>query len=599
MKNVGLTAGKKPWFFPGAVMLLGLGVLAIYWQTSDFAFVSFDDPDYVLENEIVIRGLSWDGLRWAFTSFHAANWHPLTWLSHMLDSSWFGLDAGAHHLAAMFWHLANTVLLLVVLWRLTGALGRSVLVAAFFAWHPLRVESVAWIAERKDLLCVFFWLLSLLSYHYYSLRPGYKRYLPVLISALLALLAKPMAVTLPFLLLVLDFWPLRRHLHSSWLRLGLEKLPLLGLAAGAAVMTFMAQKQAGALATLEAFGYGRRLLNALLAYFKYLELALWPRKLAVFYRYQGLPSALTVVGVLLLFSLLSYWFFRQRDKSPFLLVGWLWFLGTLVPVIGLIQVGGQALADRYTYFPSIGLGLLLVWGGAQWGSSIPAARLWAAACLLLLLLLPVSRRQTAFWQNSTTLFSRAVAVDPLNYHAYSDLGVALQAEGRRSEAFRAFTRAVELKPDYLEGWLNLGAAWQKDGRHDEAEKAFSQARQVNPESVKALLGLADCKARQGELPAAGALLDQALKLAPEHPEVYYQLGLLQLNNNQPQQARAFLRRALQTQPENLKARVNLGVAEACLGHYEAARNEFRRVLRQEPDQREALYNLRQLERLHP
>ncbi len=581
----------------GIMLILMSGVLIIYWQVIDFAFVSFDDPDYVYENEIVRQGLNWLGIKWAFSSFHAANWHPLTWLSHMLDVSWFGLDAGDHHFTSMGWHLANTFLLFIVLWRLTGALGRSALVTVFFAWHPLRVESVAWIAERKDLLCVFFWLLTLLSYHYYILRPGFKRYLPVMVAAALALLAKPMAVTLPFLLLVLDFWPLKRLNLKSWRRLTLEKVPLMGLAAASAMMTLMAQNRAGAMASTAVFSYGQRLANALIAYLKYIELTLWPRDLAVFYRYQGLPSLVTLLGGLSLFALVTWWSFRQRHEAPFLLVGWLWFLGTLVPVIGLIQVGGQALADRYTYFPGIGLGLILVWGLARWCPSAHSAKVWLAALLMMMLLIPLSWHQTGFWRNSITLFSRAVAVDPLNYNAYSDLGVALQAEGRWPEAFKAFTRAVAIKPDYLKGLLNLGIALKKKQRYDEADKIFAQALKIDPASLRTYIVWADSKSAQGALPEGVEILQKALVLAPEDPVLNYNLGVLLLKSNQLTAALKPLKLTLSLQPDNLEAWVNLGVAEARLGHYGAAMKEFRRVLQSDPDHSQARYNLQQLERL--
>ncbi|MEA1922989.1 MAG: tetratricopeptide repeat protein [Pseudomonadota bacterium] len=581
----------------GIMFILMFGVLIIYWQVIDFAFVSFDDPDYVYENEIVRQGLNWLGMKWAFSSFHAANWHPLTWLSHMLDVSWFGLDAGDHHFVSMGWHLANTFLLFVVLRRLTGAIGRSALVTAFFAWHPLRVESVAWIAERKDLLCVFFWLLTLLSYHYYTLRPGFKRYLPVMVAAALALLAKPMAVTLPFLLLVLDFWPLKRLNLKSWRHLALEKVPLLGLVAASVIMTLIAQNRAGAMASTAVFSYGQRLANALISYLKYIELTLWPQNLAVFYRYQGLPSLMILLGGLSLFALVTWWSFRLRHKAPFLLVGWLWFLGTLVPVIGLIQVGGQALADRYTYFPGIGLALILVWGLARWCPSAHSAKVWVAALLMIMLLIPLSYWQTGFWRNSFTLFSRAVAVDPLNYNAYSDLGVALQAEGRWSEAFKAFTRSVAIKPDYLKGLLNLGIALKKKQRYDEADKIFAQALKVDPASLRTYIVWADSKSAQGALPEGLEILQKALLLAPEDPALNYNLGVLLLKSNQIRAALKPLKLTLRLEPDNLEARVNLGVAEARLGDYGAAMQEFRRVLQSDPDHNQARYNLQQLERL--
>ena len=581
----------------GIILLIG-GMLAIYWQTSDFAFVSFDDPDYVYKNEIVRQGLSWLGVKWAFTSFFAANWHPLTWLSHMLDVTLFGLTAGKHHLTALFWHTVNALLVFLVFRRLTGAVGRSLLVAALFAWHPLRVESVAWVSERKDLLCVFFWLLSLLAYHHYTLKPVFRRYLLLFIAAALALMSKPMAVTLPFLLFVLDFWPLNRFNRIPWKRLILEKIPLLLLALGTAFLTFMAQNQAGAVASSVSFGLGQRLANALIAYLKYIELTFWPQNLAVFYRYQGLPSMTAVLGAGFLLGFVTWWSSRERHKAPFLLVGWLWFLGTLVPVIGLVQVGGQALADRYTYFPGIGLGLFLVWGLGAW---CPEAARFKVGCAvfitLMLTLVPLSRHQTGFWRNSISLFSRALQVDPLNYHASSDLGVALQTVGRETEALAAFTRAVEINPNYSKGLLNLGIAQEKMGHYHKAEKTFTRALTTDPESIKIYTGLARSKMGQKDMPAALGFLRKGLAISPDSPDANYLLGVILLKNNQVAAAVKPFKRVLKVQPKNLNSRVNLGVAEGRLGHYDAARREFRRVLQLNPKHRQARYNLQQLENL--
>ncbi len=581
----------------GLILLIG-GILVIYGQMADFAFVSFDDPDYVYKNEIVRQGLSWLGVKWAFTSFFAANWHPLTWLSHMLDVTLFGLVAGKHHLMALFWHIVNALLVFWVLRRLTGAVGRSLLVAALFAWHPLRVESVAWVAERKDLLCVFFWLLSLLAYHRYTLKPVFRRYLLLFLCAALALMSKPMAVTLPFLLLVLDFWPLNRFNHVPRKRLIFEKIPLLLLALAAAILTFTAQKEAGAVASSVSFGLGQRLANALIAYLKYIELTFWPQNLAVFYRYQGLPSMTAVLGAGFLLGLVTWWSYRERDKAPFLLVGWLWFLGTLVPVIGLIQVGGQALADRYTYFPGIGLGLFLVWGLSAWCP--PAARLKAGCVVflaLMLVLIPLSRRQTGFWRDSISLFSRALEVDPLNYHASSDLGVALQEAGRKPEALAAFARAVEINPKDRNGLFNLGVAQGKMGHYQAAERNLTKALALDPQSIKIFMNLARVKFKQGDLSAAIAFLRKGLEFNPDSLRANYFLGVILLRDNQVVSALKPLQRVLRIQPDNLDARVNLGVAEARLGHYDTARKEFRRVLQINPEHSQARYNLQQLEHL--
>jgi len=340
------------------------------------------------------------------------------------------------------------------------------------------------------------------------------------------------------------------------------------------------------------------LANALVSYVKYIELTLFPRNLAVLYLYHGLPSWLTLCGCALLLSFVTWWSFRERHRFPFLLVGWLWFLGTLVPVIGFIQVGGQALADRYTYFPAIGLGIVLVWGLEALCPAVWKLKTGCAAFIMVMLvLLPLSWHQVRFWRNSISLFSRALAVDPLNYYASSDLGVALQADGRWPEAFTAFTRAIEINSAYSKGQLNLGAALLKKGRYLEAEKIYARALKTDPQLVESYIGLARSKIGQEKLLEAEEFLRRGIEIDPNSAVANYSLGVVLLKRNQIPAALKPLRRTLQIDPENLDARVNLGVAEARLGHYGAAMEEFRRVLQRDPEHSQARYNLRQLENL--
>ncbi len=365
-------------------LFLVLATLTVYWQVGNYEFVNFDDDKYIIENFHVQKGLTRDSVIWAFTATHVSNWHPLTWLSHMLDFQLYGLNPSGHHLTNVFFHLVNTLLLFLVLKLMTGALWRSGLVAALFAVHPLHVESVVWVAERKDVLSTLFWMLTLWAYLGYTKRPGVKRYLVILLAFALGLMAKPMLVTLPFVLLLLDYWPLKRiELGQSAIglpaasqpstiankpgaqafRLLLEKTPMFVLAAVSSVVTFIVQKSGGAVGALETYPFKIRMANALLSYVIYLKKMIWPQNLAVFYPHPGQSLPMwQAAGAGLLLVVVSIAVIRAGRRYPYLPVGWLWYVGTLVPVIGLVQVGDQAMADRYTYVSLIGLFIVVAWG---------------------------------------------------------------------------------------------------------------------------------------------------------------------------------------------------------------------------------------------
>lgn len=581
--------------------MLLFGVLVIYGQVSGFSFVTFDDASYVYHNNDVNKGLSLTGMKWAFTAFHAANWHPLTWISHMVDVSLFGLDAGYHHLSSLFWHLANTLLVFIVLRRLTGSLVGSALVAALFAWHPLRVESVAWVAERKDLLCAFFWLLALLFYHFYCLRPSWRRYLPVLIATACSLLSKPMAVTLPCLFLLLDYWPLQRNRKYGWWRLVVEKLPLVVVVIIAAGLTYKAQHIFGAVAS-DALGFGRRFANAVVAYITYVQLFFWPHGLAVFYRYQiDIPVVRVIISALLL--LLSVgWAFWQRKKYPFFLTGWFWFLGTLVPVIGLVQVGGQAFADRYTYFPSIGFWLAVVFSLQKLFSPKYLRLVNVVMVVSALVLLPLSWRQTAYWRDSITLFQRVLEIDPGSSVAFDCLGVAYGDLGRWPEASNAFARAVAINPNSSSIWYHWGLSKKKAGQLVDAEKYFRRALHFNPWMIEALFKLAAIAQEQGRPEEALEWFRKSQKLDPKDAEIkqgLYNMGNIYLSQGKIDKAIKSFQQVLVVTPDHLEARVNLAVALARLGKLEEAITELRHVLQKDSKHKEARYNLQQLESLLP
>ena len=498
-----------------AAALLALGTLALYARVAGHQFLFFDDDRYVTANARVLGGLSWDGVRWAFGTFDVANWHPLTWLSHMLDVQLFGPSAGAHHLVNAVLHAVNAGLLLLVLSRMTGAPGPSLLVAALFAVHPLHVESVAWVSERKDLLSTLFGLLMLGAYAGYARRPGPWRYLLVALSLAASLLAKPMWVTAPFLLLLLDLWPLQRLEgssvaaddrcpplpgQSSW-RLVTEKLPLLALSAASSAMAVAAQRGSGALMSLEEAGLGERLANALVSYIRYLWKTLWPAGLSPFYpRLAGGIPGWQVAGAAVLLLALSALALRRLRSSPWLLVGWLWFLGTLVPVIGLVQVGSQAMADRYTYLPVVGLFVAVAWEGARlaasWGErGRRAARLagWAAVGLLSAL----AFRQIGLWRDHETIFRHAIAVDRDNGRAHLVLSQGLAARGRYPEALLHAQEAVRLEPWYARAHKNLGFVLYRTGLVDEAIAAFRQAIALQPDFAEAHGNLAIAYGKKG------------------------------------------------------------------------------------------------------
>ena len=472
------------------------------------SFINYDDGLYVYENPHVRGGLSKEGVSWAFTTFDAANWHPLTWISHMTDVQLFGLDAGWHHRVNVLFHLANTALLFLVLWRMTGGLWQSAFVAALFAVHPLHVESVAWVAERKDVLSTLFWLLTMGAYLGYVRRPSVWRYLPVFVFLALGLMCKPMLVTLPFVLLLLDWWPLGRMsregspVSEQWrisvpmvFRRIWEKTPLLGLSAISCVITYIAQSQGKAVVSLGRITIGPRFSNTLVSYAIYLEQAVWPSSLAVVYPHPatigaGIP-AWKIGGAVLLLAGISFLALRERQRRPYLAAGWMWYLGTLVPVIGLVQVGGAAHADRYTYVPLIGVFLAVAWGVPD---LLPMRRwrqrvLGVAAGAVLAALTVAAWFQVGYWRDNVTLYSRALSVTEGNWLALSNLGAAYGNRGEPLEARRCFREAVRIRSDYAEAWYNLGVSAGRLGQKEEAIGYYREALRLQPEYALARNGL--------------------------------------------------------------------------------------------------------------
>ncbi|MFA5111883.1 MAG: tetratricopeptide repeat protein [Desulfobaccales bacterium] len=508
-------------------LLLVALTCAAYWQVRDFQFITCDDDMYVYENPLVRAGLSWEGVKWSFTAYYSANWHPLTWLSHILDSQVYGLQAGGHHLTNLFFHLANTLLLFLFFARTTGALWSSALVAALFALHPMHVESVAWVSERKDVLSTFFWLATMWAYVWYVSAPNLKRYLSVLLCFGLGLMSKPMLVTLPFVLLLLDYWPLNRlpsgvtpaaqinGARESRPRLLLrlywplirEKTPLFLLTILSCLITLAAQRAGGAVMPLSLQSLGARLANAAVAYVTYGLKLFWPYPMALFYILNPVPWWQAVVAGLALLGLSALVLYGAR-RYPYLAVGWLWYLGTLVPVIGLVQVGGQAMADRYTYIPFIGLFILLAWGvpaaAAGWRRRETILALAAAAALSACLV--SSWGQAGYWRNAEALFTHSIRVTGDNYLAYHHLGMALSGQGRYDQAIAMYRKTLSIAPGYPPAYNNLGIIYARQGRVDEAVELFKHAIQLTPGNLSYYRNLALAYNQQGKSSEAEGIM---------------------------------------------------------------------------------------------
>jgi Flp pilus assembly protein TadD len=565
-------------------LVLTIAILAVFWQVQDHGFVNFDDGRYICENSDVRKGLTWDGVLWAFTTTHANFWHPLTWLSHMLDCELYGLNPAGHHLTNLILHIANTLLLFLVFHRMTDAVWKSAFVAALFALHPLHVESVAWASERKDVLSTLFWMLTMGAYVLYVEGPDFKRYLLVLLCFVLGLMAKPMLVTLPFVLLLLDCWPLGRwpfkpladagaqpvkdckhanHPGKRAFHLLAEKVPLLVFAAAASIAAFLAQQHGGAIKSFESFPMEARVANALLSYVGYLAKTVWPKNLAVFYPHLGSTVMVwqaVLAGLLLL--ALSVLTIRLAKGRLYLPVGWLWYLGTLVPVIGLVQVGDHAMADRYTYVPLIGLFIVMAWGLPdlleRWSHRrVILATLTAG---LIVILMICSYVQVRHWKDSITLFKHTLCAAPNNPQAHTNLGVALASQGKIDKAIWHYSQALGIEPKCLEARINLGGALAGQGKFDEAIAQYEEALRIKPDFADGHYNLGNVLARHGRLVEAIAHYSEALRIKPDDAEAHNNMGIALAAQDRTAQAVAHFRQALQIEPGFRDASHNLAIA---------------------------------------
>jgi len=615
-------------------ILLALCVLAAFWPALDNGFVSFDDGDYVADNAHVERGLTWEGLRWALGATHSNNWHPLTWLSHMLDSELFGPNPRGHHAVSVLLHALNAVLLFAFLRRATTAFWAAALTAALFALHPLRVESVAWISERKDLLAGLFFMLGLLAHLRYARGGSRVARAGVALCMALGLLAKPMLVTLPAVLLLLDYWPLGRWrpageapepatlpphaVHAPPVpssQLLLEKLPLFALALASALVTLAVQSTTGATQSLDAISLSARLANALVSYVAYLGMSAWPTGLAFFYPHAslvspdaGLQLALTGAGAAAVLALISVAAWRSRRSAPHLLVGWLWYLVTLLPVIGLLQVGTQARADRYTYLPTIGIAIALAWALQRWAcapatqgeeaasSRDPgiAPRAWIAGttCLAVLAALALATSaQTRVWRDSFTLYEHALRATRDNYLAANNLGAAHARAGRFGLAAEHYRLSLGLRPEHAEAHNNLGIALERLGDTVAARRHYEQALLLLPDFDQAHVNLGGLDASQDRYAAALAHYAAALPERPDDAALHLNIAGIQVHEGRRREAEAHYQAALELEPGLADARLKYGLALEGWGEAGAAVVQYREALRHAPNLLPAIQRL--------
>jgi tetratricopeptide (TPR) repeat protein len=584
-------------------LLLAISTISLFGRACSNGFVNYDDPDYVTENAHVQAGLSLEGFWWALTSFEASNWHPLTWISLQMDREIYGLTPWGFHLTNVLLHAASAVLLFAIFLKMTGSLWKSALVGALFAWHPLHVESVAWVTERKDVLSALFWMLTMGAYIAYVAQPGRYRYLVLVLTFGLGLTSKPILVTLPCVLLLLDYWPLRRiqredrQARSAMRQVPLavaigEKAPLLALAAICSALTLVAQRDA--LPTSDRFSLDNRLGNAVVSYVVYIAKAFWPIDLIAFYPYP-MPArpAWQVVGGLFLLAGLTGAMLAIWRRRPYWIVGWMWYLITLIPVMGFVQVGTQALADRYMYLPLIGLSLMISWAladaFARW--RVPWAVSGAVTLTVLAGLAAATWIQIGYWRDSNALWLHALKVVPDNWMAHANLGAALTNDNELQAAVHHEAEAVRLNPRHAIAHANLGVLLARQGDLPSATDQFQEAARLQPANTKFQMYLAQALMQTGRLTAAIRPLEAVLKLRPRQADAHHALGCIHQKQGHIEEAVEHYREALRINANLVAAHNNLGLALMQRGNLREASQHFEAVLRSRPYDAEALRNL--------
>jgi Flp pilus assembly protein TadD len=602
---------QMQWLKYGVCLLLVALTCAAYASVAHNAFIAFDDRDYVIANHNIQQGFSWGSIKWAFSTFHSNNWHPLTWLSHMLDCKFYALDPAGPHLTNVAFHVANTVLLFLLLQNVTSKIWRSAFVAMLFGLHPMHVESVAWVAERKDVLSTFFFLLTLLAYARYAELALKKKpvrwgaYGLALLLFALGLMAKPMLVTLPGILCLLDLWPLKRFMlplkseqKPVLYRLVVEKIPFILLSMLSCWVTFFVQKSTGAVIPAEQLPLGQRLEHLPFSYGWYMLKIFWPAHLSIFYPakvnepgLELLLASLLVLGA----TVLAFWRIR---KEPYFFVGWFWFLGTLVPVIGIVQVGNQAYADRYTYIPYIGLFISLAWGVAELFAKWPAPRrmavLWTAGLLLMAACFWRTVVEVHYWRDGQALFKRAVALDPGNSMAWALLGLEYEAHGNNNQATDCMKQATTLDDHFNWAWHDLGHMLVIKGDYASAIHAFQMSLAYTlyaPFKKDIYNNLGDAYLMTGDYNGAISNYQNSLQFSANQPDIQIKLGQSFAHNNQPDQAIAAFQKAVVFQPDNTEAHLNLAILLESTGRDSEAIEQYQKIIELEPDAVIVLNNL--------
>jgi len=585
-------------------MTLAVMTLSVYLQVGSHQFISFDDYQYVKDNPHVSGGITGKNILWAFTSIEASNWHPVTWMSHMADVQLYGMSPRSHHLTNVVIHTASSLLLLLLLLRCTGSLWKSWFVAVLFALHPLHVESVAWVAERKDVLSAFFGLLTLFFYSGYVAKQKPGRYLLALFSFLLGLMSKPMLVTLPIIMLLMDYWPLGRYrqegqgqslqqLLGKMLSLIKEKIPFFALTLPSIVLTIYAQHQGGSVAGLKEIPLLLRTGNALIAYVKYIGKILWPSDLAIFYPLPAAVPLWQVIGSLSILVLLSTGVIRAGRRCPYLILGWFWFLITLLPVIGLVQVGGQSMADRYTYLPALGLFIMAVWGVPDLARRLRYREeiLALLAGMVVIASTALTWKQIGYWQDGISLYRHALQVTSNNHLVNFNLAVDLTEKGDLDGAIQAYRASLDGNTFISEAHNNLGFVLAKKGDWDAAIKEYQLSLWMNPKDTRSLLNLGDAFAQKGDLKEAIKEYRQVLGLTPDNTDAYINLGNALTRSGKLNEAIETYRTVLRIIPTNTDVHNNLGAALARKGDLDAAISEYQVALRINPANSDAHTNM--------
>ena len=592
-------------------IFLAGATLTAYWQVLQSDFVNLDDPMYVTENRYVNTGFTWENIRWAFSMGKVAYWHPLTWVSHILDCQLYGLRPGLHHLTNLIIHVANTLLLFGVLKRVTGAVWKSAFVAALFALHPINVDSVAWVAERKNVLSTLLWLLTIWAYAIYAQHGGVRRYLITLFLFALGLLAKPMLVTLPPVMLLLDYWPLGRFSLRQKLKsqisnsklsvrasptfeLVMEKVPFFVLSAVSSYLSFTSVRLLGITISTELVPMKFRIENALVSYVRYIDKIIWPRNLAVFYPYPEKVAtweSTSALAVLLFVTFVLLVVFRRKR---YLGIGWLWYIGTLIPVIGLVQAGlWPTMADRWAYVPMMGLAILTTWGvgdiAAKWRLRVPTLVIPAGAYLSVLLV--CTYLQVGHWRNSFTLFTHALDVTSGNYIAHLNLGNVLLKEKKTDEAIHHYKNAIEIHNNYKDAHYNLGIALGLQEKYDDAVKEFYTVLRLDKNYWKAGFHLANALAKTGHLDEAIARYENVVQLHPNDVEVYNNFALALVKKGKVNEAIEYYNKCLEINPGSVEVLNNLSIALTEQGKFDLAIAQLQKALGLKPSFAETYYNL--------